>query len=255
MTRIVLIGSGNLAYHLAMVLHRIPSWEVILVSTHGLKFSPAFDSIPVTKLIGIESLPSNADYYGLCISDDALQSFKMPVIKHKSLVFHLSGSQSISVLKNFSNYCGVLYPVYSFSKEQSVNWNEVPILIESLNVVSLEMIKKLAYTLSNNVSYLSSENRRVLHLSAVFANNFINHMLHISDAICKEHEIPADLLQPLIQQTFQKAKLYGAQNAQTGPARRLDTKLMNLHIEMLKNSKEWQLIYKSVSESIQKTYE
>ena len=158
----------------------------------------------------------------------------------------------MNVFENrFENY-GVFYPLQTFSKFRDIDFSTVPICIEANNKKLEKILVNLAKYISNSVHLVDSEKRKMLHLSAVFACNFVNHMYSVATEILNQSDIPFDLLKPLIVETMQKAIDFDPQNAQTGPAVRNDQNIMLKHIELLKDNPEFEKIYRFVSESIYK---
>ena len=156
----------------------------------------------------------------------------------------------MNIFKNrFENF-GVFYPVQTFSKTRNLDFSKIPICIEANSITLENELLELAKILSSSACVIDSEKRKFLHLSAVFASNFSNHMYDIAAEILSQKDISFDLLKPLIDETAQKAIDTGARNAQTGPAVRNDQKIIQNHIEMLKNQPEFEKIYRFVSESI-----
>jgi predicted short-subunit dehydrogenase-like oxidoreductase (DUF2520 family) len=130
-----------------------------------------------------------------------------------------------------------------------VNFKEVPLCLEAENESDLELLKKVATAISDKVFEINSEQRKSLHVSAVFVSNFVNHLYHIGNKICNEHNVPFDILKPLIMETAHKIEMLSPQDAQTGPAKRKDTTTINKHLALLsdENQKE---IYKLLTKSI-----
>jgi predicted short-subunit dehydrogenase-like oxidoreductase (DUF2520 family) len=147
---------------------------------------------------------------------------------------------------------GVFYPIQSFLKNKPVAWNQLPICIEANNKRDMEKLKKCADAFSSRVHTMSSEKRAKLHLAAVFANNFTNHMVRISQDLCKEYELPQDLLSELLQTTLIRASTNLASSVQTGPAKRNDIITMKQHLNLLDEDRKD--IYKAISNHIYKTH-
>ena len=56
------------------------------------------------------------------------------------------------------------------------------------------MLKELAGKLSPKVYEATSEQRKYLHIAAVFACNFANHMYALSARILEKHHIPFEVM-------------------------------------------------------------
>ncbi|WBL23650.1 Rossmann-like and DUF2520 domain-containing protein [Zunongwangia sp. HRR-M8] len=249
MIKVVLLGAGNLAYHLFRVFEATKNIKVIQVFNHHEEKLANFKSEVATTTI-INKL-DEADFYIISIKDDAIAEVASQLKEKRGIVLHTSGAVSMNVLENLNNY-GVFYPLQSFSKDKAVNFAEIPINIEANSSENLEKLKSLALSVSNSVYEISSEQRKILHLAAVFANNFSNFMFTTAAEICEEHHIPFEILQPLIQETFQKIKTVSPKVAQTGPAIRNDEKTMQTHLQYL--DEDHKKLYKTISEAIIKTY-
>jgi predicted short-subunit dehydrogenase-like oxidoreductase (DUF2520 family) len=152
------------------------------------------------------------------------------------------------------NRTGVFYPLQTFSRERKVNFKTVPICIEAGQREDLAMLERLASTLTDKVYKISSEERKALHLAAVFANNFTNHMYAIANDICLENGLPFEILYPLIEESGKKVTSLAAYDAQTGPARRNDQETIKRHLGLLKDPLRKE-IYSILSKSIGETYE
>jgi predicted short-subunit dehydrogenase-like oxidoreductase (DUF2520 family) len=170
------------------------------------------------------------------------------------LIFHCSGSLPLSALNKYSENIGVFYPLQTFSKSRDVDFSEIPIFIESNSIKNEELLIKIASEISNSVSVLNSEKRKTLHISAVFACNFVNYFYSIAADILKSKDIPFDVLKPLILETAQKVQEIHPEKAQTGPAVRFDENIINTHLQELNNFSDYQQLYKSISKSIFEHY-
>ena len=250
MLSIVLLGTGNVARHLFDAFERSENLRVLQVvgrSPSGLDY---FKKSAKTSSIFTDLV--DADIYIIALSDDAISIISEQLkIKNKFLV-HTSGSVGISVLSK-QNRAGVFYPLQSFSKGRKPEYKDIPICIEAAFEADLEILKELASQISEKVFVITSEQRRMLHLAAVFVNNFVNHMYVIGAEICREQQLPFSILQPLIKETCEKIEDMAPLEAQTGPARRSDEGTLIKHGQLLKTEKSKE-IYMLLSESIQETY-
>lgn len=249
MIKVVLLGGGNVAHHLAKVF--INSVEVSLIQV----FNRTIESIQSLKnhveIIDDYKKFKKADIYIICVSDTAIEKVSSKIPNGNGLVVHTSGSTSMEVLKHHQNR-GVFYPLQTFSKNRSVNFSEIPICIEADNAESLKIVENLAKSISNSLYKIDSKQREKLHIAAVFVNNFVNHLYSIGNEICKEQQIQPTILYPLIKETAYKIKEINPFEAQTGPARRSDTKIIDKHlINLNQNQRE---IYKLLSDSITHNY-
>ncbi|WP_130736837.1 Rossmann-like and DUF2520 domain-containing protein [Flavobacterium sp. J27] len=247
MLKVIVIGSGNVAQHLVKVLLKAKDIELIQV------FARTKNTI--TSLLSEDKITSNyqaikeADVYIISVSDNAIAEVSNQLLFEDKLVVHTSGTSELAVL-NDKNRKGVFYPLQTFSKNKSIEFSSVPICLEAENRTDYNTLEIIAKTLSNQVYPISSEQRKVVHVAAVFVSNFVNHMYTIGNDICQKNQVPFEILQPLIHEVAQKITVLSPKEAQTGPAIRNDTKTIEKHIQFLKDS-NYQDIYQLLTQSIQ----
>ena len=248
MQRISLIGSGNVASNLGLELQN-KGYEIKDV------WSRTQDSAQVlaeklnanwtTKINELE----NVDLFIVTVKDDAIKNI-ISKIKNKDIpIVHTSGSVGIDILKGHSLH-GVFYPIQSFNKNVLTSFRDVPICIESNNKKMEKSLYNIANTISSSVHLINSDQRSKIHLSAVFACNFTNHMIAISETLLEENNIEFELLHPLISHTLQKSIKYSARKSQTGPAIRNDQKTIQKHLQMIKQKPELSNIYSTITNHI-----
>lgn len=249
MIKVVLLGAGNVAIHLAIALKEAGSVSLIQRFSRSNKNSGFFDPlIPVTD--ELQKL-KEADIYIIAVNDDAIGGLTDQLSHLKGLVVHTSGTVPIDAIhKNLRR--GVLYPVQTFSKERALDFKQVPLAIETSDQTDFALLKKLALNLSHTVHEVDSHQREKLHISAVFANNFSNYMYLMAKEICLEHQLSFDILKPLIMETAQKIMDLDPYDAQTGPAKRNDRKVVEKHLSLLEG--EQKEIYNIVARAIRNTY-
>jgi len=249
MIKAVLLGGGNVAFHLAKALLRASN--VSLVQVYNRNLDAIKHLAHETQLTDNLKQLIASDIYIISVSDHAIKSVSEKLPKRDALIVHTSGGTVMSVLENHKR-TGVFYPLQTFSKKRAVNFNSIPLCIESNNPDDLRLLDTLAKEISNQVYHINSIQRHQLHTAAVFVNNFVNHLYAIGDEICTLSNIDPNILQPLIQETALKVKDLKPIDAQTGPARRGDHQVIKNHLENLSdNHRE---IYKLLSQSIAKTY-
>ena len=247
--QIVLIGSGNVAFHLAKAFTeaQIPVSQIFGRNTTELqKISEQF-SIPFST----ETL-ADADLYIISVSDSSIAEVSSLIKNENALVTHTSGSVSREALRgNFRK--SVFYPLQTFSKSKNLDYSKIPFFIDAENENDVEILKNLASKISKNVMLANDEKRKYIHLTAVFACNFVNHLYARAKEISDSQGIPFDYFLPLIDETTQKIHELEPKLAQTGPAIRNDEKVLKLH-ESLLTDEEKLKIYKTLNESIKKMY-
>lgn len=231
MISVAIIGNGNVATHLFNA------------------FTKA-NKVSVTKINSRKStIISDADVTIIAVSDDSISKVSEKI--SSNFIVHTSGSVTMKSLKNKGRK-GVFYPLQSFSKNKKVNFNEVPFCLEAESEKDLELLEKLASYIGQKIYRITSEQRKKLHVAAVFVNNFTNHLYKIGNDICDEYNVPFEVLHPLIQETATKIETLSPKNAQTGPAARNDKKTIKNHLDLL--NKQQQKIYKLLTKSIQNGY-
>ncbi len=250
MLRVAIIGTGNLAQHLFDAFAACPTLEVVQVVGRNAKALKHFEKLSATST-DFKNI-AEANVVIIAVKDDAIAAVSKYLRNKKGLIVHTSGSVSVDVLPAH-NRCGVFYPLQSFSKDRKVDMKSVPFCLEANADADLDLLKKLAHKISDKVYEVSSEQRKVLHLAAVFVNNFTNHLYQIGKEICDEKGLPFEILQPLIRETAGKIEQLTPYDAQTGPARRGDSETIKKHLEQLKSSDHTE-VYKVLSESIGKLY-
>ncbi len=251
MIRVVLIGSGNLAYHLHRALLQAGGVQLAGLAARREAALDGFD--PSVPRLPLGEPPEGADIFLLAVSDQAIARVAAQYARGSALFVHTSGAMGLDVLEPLSRK-GVFYPLQTFSKGRELSFDEVPICIEAPVESDMALLSSLARALSTRVVQIGTDKRRELHLAAVYINNFSNHMICLGETLCKKAGLPEGLLHPLLRETCSKVQDLSAYEAQTGPARRNDTATLNAHLDLLKGSPESEL-YRIVSESIQRTYE
>ncbi|MCX6275922.1 MAG: DUF2520 domain-containing protein [Bacteroidetes bacterium] len=249
--KIVLIGAGNVATHLGVALKKAKH-EILQVYSRSESSSRELSQkLRCKYTTDVKSIFAAADLYIISISDHAIKEFLKYLSLKNKIIVHTSGSVPMKIFgKKFTNH-GVIYPLQSFSKERNIRFNEVPLLVEGNNAATFSAIASLARSVSPFVFEMSSADRKTVHLAAVIANNFSNHLFVQAEKILMKKNIPFPLLGPLMHETVIKAIKVTPKAAQTGPAKRGDAKIIEEHLAMLKNEPSLQKIYKLLSESIE----
>ena len=223
--KIAIIGRGNVASHLIRAF--AGKADCVMVNPHTL-----------------HDLPTDAQLYLIAVADNAVEKVCNAISRPHAIIAHTSGSIVIEGVD-------VFYPLQTFSKDSSIDYSQIPILIEASSGSHLQLLKKAASLFSQNILVSSPELRRLLHLAAVFACNFSNKMLTIADDILASRHIPLSILRPLVQQTIQKAFLISPRQAQTGPAARHDCPVIEQERELLASLAPQHIeIYDSITKSI-----
>ena len=249
--KIVLIGAGNLATHLGKALHAA-GHDMVQVFSRTMQsaetLASLLDAEPLTDMAQVRD---DADVYIFSVKDSALEQLISQLCGGEKKVFlHTAGSMPMSVFRGKALHYGVLYPMQTFSKQREVDFSIIPCFIEANDEFALKQIEGLAGQISHRVFQLSSEDRKYLHLSAVFACNFANHCYAASQELLQLHGIPFDVMLPLIDETAAKVHGMTPKEAQTGPAVRYDENVIGKQIQLLENQPYFQKIYDCMSKSI-----
>ena len=247
MIQIVLIGSGNVAQHLITAFSK--SKEIEIVQVFSRKKESLLNLIEQNKITDNYNDLVEADLYIISVSDDAIASVSSKLPLKNRLVAHTSGSVSLDSLDKKNRRC-VFYPLQTFTKGKTIDFSEIPFCLESENDSDFELLEKVAKTISKNTFKINEKQRKALHISAVFVNNFVNEMYRIGNEICEENKVPFEILKPLILETVNKVMTLSPKEAQTGPAKRNDTQTIDAHLDFLSNENH-ATIYKILTQSIQ----
>lgn len=251
--KVVIVGSGNVATHLSLALASLEGIEICQVysptEAHAEILAERLNCDFVTNP---NQIRKDADVYLFALKDQALETVIRAVPANDGLWLHTSGSMPMQVFAGYTERYGVLYPLQTFSKSREISFRGIPLFIECHREEDKNCLEELARRLSGKVCELSSEKRRSLHLAAVFACNFTNHIYALAEEILAKEGLSRDYLFPLIDETAAKVHELPAQEAQTGPAIRYDENIINKHLGMLADDPDVQTLYRLLSQSIHK---
>ncbi len=248
--KVILIGSGNVATHLGKALNEA-GHSILQVYSRGEAGAKSLArKLSCSYTTDIKKISGKGDVYIIAIRDEAIGPFVKKFTSSEKIIVHTSGSVSLSILKSKFRNCGVMYPVQTFSVHRKINLKKVPFCLEAGNDDVKRKITALAKTLSGDIHFINSEQRKKIHLAAVFANNFTNHLFEIAEHLLAREKISFDLLRTLILETAIKVQHHLPGEMQTGPAKRGDKKVINEHLKLLKDRKQFREIYKLISASI-----
>lgn len=251
------IGAGNLAWHLAPALDNA-GYPVKEVCSTSSKSSKAL----VNRLYqaevneGYDFSNSPSQYFIIAVPDDVISEIAREIIlPEHAILLHTSGAKSIDLLSYAaSEHIGVFYPLQTFSKQKKVDLTHVPICIEAEDSATEKLLYTMGKAISRKVLHVNSGDRKALHVAAVFACNFVNHFMKISEDILAGSKLDFDLLHPLIAETINKSFELGPGKSQTGPARRHDFETLDKHMEFLNKNEAVAEIYRMVSQHIIDSY-
>lgn len=246
MIEVVILGAGNVAFHLFKAFSEAENIRVIQVYNHKQESLKDFMNFTDTTTNISELKP--AHFYLLALKDDVIPEIAEQLGSYKGIILHTSGAVGLNALESATNF-GVFYPLQTFSKNKAVDFAEIPVCIEANSTENLKKIRSLALGITKDVREIDSEQRKALHVAAVFVNNFSNHLYSIGAEICAENKIAFSILKPLIAETASKIESLKPQEAQTGPALRNDQKTIETHLRFLSNKHKD--IYSLLTQSIQ----
>ncbi len=246
-----IIGAGHVGTNLAFALHRkgvvVDSiWARQVSSANGLGLNE------ITEVCDdVTALCASSNVYVVCVPDGVLLDVLSLWKRKDAFLVHTSGSLPLDVLAPFADVYGVLYPMQTFNKSQLLDFEAIPIFFEANEKRGEETLKDLGQTLSPHLYAMDSEKRKSLHVAAVFACNFANHVFAIAEELCEQTGVDVRILDALIEQTVKKRSLSNSsKEVQTGPAVRGDWNIIESHLDYLKDYPHWQSIYRLLSESI-----
>lgn len=251
---IVIIGCGNVAWHLAKQLRQL-NYGVLVYNHRASAALRRFSSVLGCKTkASLKEISTGAGFYFVCVSDSVISEVSAHIrcSRADAMVMHTSGSARLKDLKSEGGSRAVFYPLQTFSKDDELDWKEIPIVLEAADKTTLHQATALAARLSANIIYAKGQERLTLHLAAVMANNFTNALYVAADDLLRAiREVKGShLLLPLIRQTTNKLGRMSPVQAQTGPAKRGDKGVMKKHLSLLEKQKDLQKLYRQMSELI-----
>jgi len=252
--KIVLIGAGRLATNLGVALRKA-GHDIACVYSRTMASAQSLATITGGEAVcDVSSIPSEADVFVVAVKDGVLGDL-LPQLargREQQLFVHTAGSMPMSLWQGLTARHGVFYPMQTFSKERLVDFSEISVFLEASDEDTMRRLKQLAASLTTHVFELDSEGRKVLHLAAVFACNFVNHCYALSAEVLEQRGLPFSVMLPLIDETARKVHEMAPRDAQTGPAVRADANVMDMQAAMLADRPLMEELYRKLSLSIQK---
>lgn len=247
MIRVSIIGSGNVAFHLISALQKAETIELVQVcarSKQNIECIVATEKI-VTNVSDLQPV----DVCIIAVSDNAISKISASIPFENQIVAHTSGSIAMTDLSS-RNRRAVFYPLQTFSVQKAVDFSTIPICLETEMPEDYAILEEVALAISKITYAINSQQRKALHVAAVFVNNFVNQLYQVGFEICSENNIPFEILKPLIVETAVKTATLTPLQAQTGPAKRKDNTTIATHLEFLKDENK-QAIYQLLTQTIQ----
>lgn len=247
---IVILGSGNIATHLGRAF-KMAGQDISQVWSRDISHASSLAGTLAAEAIdNMFDLDRSADLFIIAVKDEAIREIALELKLSDQLLVHTSGSTGLTALEGASTKIGVFYPLQTFSKIKSVDFRQIPIIIEANSPEVLLSIRAIADRLSEKVIELNSEQRKTLHVAAVFACNFTNHLFGLAQELLEEKGLDYELLKPLIEETLSKIEMNDPVSVQTGPAIREDQATIHAHLELLKHNPSLSELYTKLSQSI-----
>lgn len=251
--KIVMLGAGNVGYHLSQALEEVGCSIVQVYSRTIERAKHLAETINTDYCTNLSAIYTEADLYFLAVPDDQILPVAQQLkgyIHTNALIVHCSGATPGAVFADlYSNY-GVFYPLQSFSIEKSVHFQQIPICIYANKQEAQQLLEGIARKISRQVHLIDDKQRAILHVAAVFVNNFSNYLFHIGQDILEQEAISFELLKPLIQMTVDKIQNNDPKAMQTGPASRGDQATIQQHLDYLEKRPEYQKIYQLLTQGI-----
>jgi predicted short-subunit dehydrogenase-like oxidoreductase (DUF2520 family) len=249
---IVIIGSGNVATHFSRAIKKAGKKIIQIYSKHPKSAKQLSKEYGAESVSSLNDLRKDADLYLLAVTDNAIEEVALSLELKNRLIVHTAGSVSDDVLKKSTPNYGVIYPLQTFSANIPVEWKKIPVFIEASSKENEKKLLHFASLFSDDVHLLSSEKRKMIHLAAVFVNNFVNYIYSVAANMMNENKLSFDFLKPLILETAERIMTNSPVDIQTGPAIRGDKKVIKEHIKLLSKHPDQAQLYKYLSEMIMK---
>lgn len=247
--KVVIIGSGNVATVLGKKILRSEHEIIQVASRSAPQVEALAASLHTEYTTDLLNINSSADIYIVAVSDAAISSVALQLKVGEKLVVHTAAAVSKEVLAQTSNFYGVLYPVQTLKKEV-ITLPVIPVLIDGNSNETKKLLTQFAKGWADDVSTANDEERLQLHVAAVFANNFTNHLIAVAEQLCDKNSIQFNLLKPLIKETIARIEGHRAEDVQTGPAIRQDFATIAKHEKVLEKHLKALRLYKAVTSSI-----
>lgn len=248
--RITIIGSGNVATHMAAALKNAGHNLMQVYSRDMQNAALLAYHVKAEPVDDLQHISNETDVFVIAVKDDVIGVIAEQLAKHDKLMLHTSGATDLYALLAFTDKAGVMYPLQTFSKVREVDFRQVPLCIEGADESITKQIEELAQSISNNIYRVDSGQRKILHLAAVFACNFPNYLYEVARQLLDGKGLEFDLLRPLILETAQKVQERLPAQVQTGPAVRNDVGTMDSHLKLLAETPHLQQIYTMLSQGI-----
>lgn len=254
---VVIIGAGNVGGHLAKRFEGQSVDVIQILTRHWAKHEPLHHQLKAEFITAFDKLYAEADAYILAVNDDAIEDVATQIkqyIGDNKLLAHTSGATPSTILSPFTKRFGILYPLQTFSEKREQDWTNLPVCVDANNTNDLHILHQLGEALSPKVYDITDQQRSILHVAAVFVNNFSNYLFQIAEEIANKEHIPFELLKPLIVETAAKVQSQSPKVMQTGPARRGDMATIQKHLQYLEHYPDYHTLYQTFTDLILRKY-
>ena len=253
--KISFFGAGNVAWHLAKMLNAAGIEISYIYSRHIENAKSLADEVQAVAIDKVADMTCKSDLYLFALSDNVVPEIAKEfadICGYTKRVAHTSGMLGIDVFKPYFDYYGSFYPLQTFKKGQKIFNTDFPFFITAEDFDFEERLFHLALKISSNVNFIKDDKRKVLHVAAVFVNNFTNYLMTIAKDIVEAEDVKFEYLYPLLKETIDKIIAGNEpQIIQTGPAVRNDAKTIQAHLDYLQKHPEHREIYRMLTEAIQ----
>ncbi|MCS6916190.1 MAG: DUF2520 domain-containing protein [Chitinophagales bacterium] len=252
---VTIVGAGNVGYHLAWHLHNAGHRVEQVFSRHlpAARWVGTLLDIPYTNRL--EDIKPDSDIFLISVKDDAIGEVVNRLRLPEKIVAHTSGTVPMDLLQPVSSHYGIFYPLQTLSRNISVDFSAIPFCINGSDDFTYEALRQLALSLTRKVVRIDDRQRLAIHVAAVFANNFTNHLFAIAQRILEHHDLSFEILKPLIGETVRKIQNHPPVNVQTGPAVRGDVQTIARHLEFLRDLDGFSDLYRQLTQSIEQLHQ
>ena len=251
---ICIIGNGNIAWELGRAFHQAGISITGIISRNPKEGKLLADTLgSVFVDLDADDFPQ-ADIYLLAIKDDAIRDVGEKIFRGDMRLVHTSGAVEAEALEFRENACGVIWPMQTILKNRDVDFKNTLMVVTSNDSLLEEELAQLAKKISQRVLIGTDRQRAMLHLGAVWTNNFVNHLFDIAQYLLAEENLEFKVFLPMIREHVAKLEQFTPDQLQTGPARRGDHATLGRHLKLMEDHPNWQQLYDDISDSIMQKY-
>lgn len=244
------IGPGALGSTMIDLIARNPDFTIHSVWGRSKSDSYSLDSETGKKVCPGHSKPSKDHDLGevviMAVPDDEIISVARQLsdakIKwnHRSVI-HLSGSLSSGVLKPLKD-CGAqtasMHPLQTFTRGDTADRFSGIWLTLQGDAKLFPLLNQLVEPFGAQTKVLTKDQKKAMHLAAVFASNYLVSLMDVVDHITDRADITngAEMLKPIVHQTIKNIFDKGTTRSLSGPVARGDQSTIAAHLKQLESS-------------------